>query len=77
MERVAVLEVPDKKLFGSSTYRVLGGTQREGWYFVGQNLRSHFRSPSLRPDDSLSPTKWGYSSSLEHCIFNTKVDFIS
>jgi len=26
-----------------------GDSQEEGWYFVGENLRSHFRSPSSRP----------------------------
>ena len=48
MERVAVLKLPDGKLFGNLKYRVLGDTQGKGWYFVGQNLRSHFRSPFPR-----------------------------
>jgi len=36
------------KLFGDLNCRKLGSLQGEGWYFVGQNSRSHFRSPSPR-----------------------------
>lgn len=64
---MAILKLPDWKRFGNLNYRGLGNSQGEGWYFVGQNLRSHSRSPSSRSTDvclGSSPsiqTFFGYS----------------